>query len=91
MESTAPAISSGAVMPTDNDGDLDLVVNNINDNVFIYMNRRKHGVLTSHQVERKKGNSNAVGSKLYLYANGSMQYRGESKQLFILCIHGVEF
>src|SRR5258708_4931620 len=61
----------------DNDGDLDLVVNNINQPAFVYENRaRQQG--GNHYLEvRLEGtglNTAGIGAKLILYRKGEQQY-----------------
>ena len=74
-----PAISSGAVYADlDNDGDLDLVINNINEPATIYKNMSRETSASSYlaiKLTGKGANTNAVGSKVYLYTNGKMQYQ----------------
>ncbi len=60
----------------DNDGDLDLVVNNVNDKSFIYENKTNSDT-TAHAVSvTLKGaatNINAIGAKLVLYTPGEIR------------------
>ena len=60
----------------DNDGDLDLVVNNVNDKSFIYENKSSQDT-TAHSVAvALKGdvkNINAIGAKLVLFTPGEIR------------------
>jgi hypothetical protein len=73
-----PAISNGAIYADlDNDGDLELVVNNINEPAFVYQNlsreQSKNGFLQLKLAPAK--NKTAIGAKVTLYASGSLQYQ----------------
>jgi hypothetical protein len=76
-----PSLSNGAAYADlDNDGDLDLIVNNINEPAFVYENRsRQNWPSSSHflQIELKPGNANTrgIGARAYLYAHGKVQYQ----------------
>jgi hypothetical protein len=75
-----PGISSSAVYADlDNDGDLDLVVNNINRAASIYQNTgRDNKSGTSYLAVKLTGmgkNTNAIGAKVYVYAAGNTQYQ----------------
>lgn len=75
----AASISNGAVYADlDNDGDLDLVVNNINEPAFIYQNRSRENDRSnfiSIQLKGKDKNLFAIGAKVYVYAAGNKQYQ----------------
>ncbi len=74
-----PSISNGAVYADlDNDGDLDLVVNNINQPAFIYQNMSRENEQSNFVSVQLKGsgqNTFAVGSKVYVYAGELKQYQ----------------
>ncbi|MBE9586812.1 VCBS repeat-containing protein [Mucilaginibacter sp. JRF] len=75
---TESTISSGAVYADlDNDGDLDLIVNNINQPASIYENTRSpaNNNYIAIKLNGKKPNSNAVGAKVYLYSQTGTQYQ----------------
>lgn len=60
----------------DNDGDLDLVVNNIDSVSWVYQNTLSESASSNHlRVELKgnEGNGLGVGSKITLFADGALQ------------------
>lgn len=68
--------SNGAVYADlDNDGDLDLVTNNINEPAFVYRNEGSAG---HHYLQIKlqgaRGNTQGIGAKVTLYTKGQQQY-----------------
>ncbi|AQG82457.1 VCBS repeat-containing protein [Spirosoma montaniterrae] len=72
-----PSNSNGAAYADfDNDGDLDLMVNNINQPAFVYRNeanaQTKHPFLQV-KLRGKGGNTQGIGARVTVYANGTQQ------------------
>jgi enediyne biosynthesis protein E4 len=76
------SISNGAAYADfDNDGDLDLVVNNINQEAFFYENSntndsKKHRI--SFSLQGDSLNKDALGAKIFLYCNNKIQVAEQS-------------
>lgn len=75
-----PSMSNGAAYADlDNDGDLDLVVNNINQKAFIYSNNliQRDGTGDHHYLTLRLAgdslNTKAIGSKVSVYQKGRVQ------------------
>ncbi|MEQ9307315.1 MAG: VCBS repeat-containing protein, partial [Marinoscillum sp.] len=74
-----PSFSNGAAYADlDNDGDLDYVVNNINDTAFLFENLTTDKVKNSNWLRVKlngpKSNPSAIGAKIKLYTENGVMY-----------------
>lgn len=71
-----PSFSNGAAYADlDNDGDLDLIVNNENQKAFIYRNNSREHNKNSYisvQLKGKAPNNFAIGSKIKIYKNNEV-------------------
>jgi len=73
-----PSNSSGAAYADlDNDGDLDLITNNVNQPAFIYENETSKQLKNNYLEINLKGaraNTQGIGAKVSIYANGKKQF-----------------
>jgi hypothetical protein len=73
-----PSNSNGAVYADlDNDGDLDLITNNINQPAFIYENQTNSQSKNNYLEINLKGaraNTQGIGAKISIYTNGKKQF-----------------
>lgn len=74
------SLSTGAALADlDQDGDLDLITNNINDEAFIFANRLREQDTTATylrvQLDGPAGNRRGLGAKVMLHNDGQVQYR----------------
>jgi enediyne biosynthesis protein E4 len=77
VQNDQPSYSNGAVYADfDNDGDLDIVVNNINDPALLYENKNakeKNNNFFDIKLFGSETNRNAVGSKIILFAGTAIE------------------
>ena len=74
-----PSYSNGAaVADLDNDGDMDLVVNNIDEAAYLFENktdRQERHKFLQLKLTGPKGNTAGIGAKVYIYGQGQSQFR----------------
>ncbi|MEJ7767389.1 MAG: VCBS repeat-containing protein [Chitinophagaceae bacterium] len=79
-----PSMSNGAAyVDIDNDGDLDIVVNNINEPAFVLINNSQQAdSSTNHfikiKLEGDSLNTRGLGTKVTLYCNGMLQVQEQN-------------
>jgi enediyne biosynthesis protein E4 len=73
-----PGFSNGSAYgDLDNDGDLDLIINNVNSPLGVFRNKSVERDSTHFlriNLKGNAGNVNAIGAKVYVHSQGQMQY-----------------
>jgi enediyne biosynthesis protein E4 len=76
---TKPSFSNGAAYgDLDNDGDLDLVINNVNETAFVYKNNTREISQNKYigiSLRGKGENTFAIGSQIKVYSQSQVIYR----------------
>ncbi|MFC6998836.1 VCBS repeat-containing protein [Rufibacter roseus] len=70
--------NGAAYADLDNDGDLDLVANNVNQVAFVYQNQSEKRLKNQHLQVKLKGagkNTDGLGAKVMVYHQGQQQYQ----------------
>lgn len=77
VKGNTPGYSNGSVyVDLDNDGDLDIVCNNINAKAFVYENiSKKKNNSVRIELKGGEGNLDAIGSKVWLFCDSSKYYK----------------
>ncbi|GAB3170159.1 VCBS repeat-containing protein [Telluribacter humicola] len=71
----ATVSNAAAYADFDGDGDLDLVISNINEPLYIYQNNAPKQQYLTVRLEGKAPNPQALGAKVWVYAGGQQQYK----------------
>ncbi|MEM6892660.1 MAG: VCBS repeat-containing protein [Bacteroidota bacterium] len=74
---TQPSLSgASAYADLDGDGDLDLVINNLNESPTLYINQTDDSnTYLKVRLQGQKPNAYAIGSKVYAYSEGKVQFK----------------
>jgi hypothetical protein len=67
--------NGSALVDLDNDGDLDIVSNNLNETAYIYENTNAINHFLKLKLEFENKNTFAIGSKVLVFENNKTQYK----------------